>query len=174
MKKLILLTLVVLSCNKPNSSLEKPLLFPNFWGEQTARREGGFWTANIFANRYTDGRKTMYIYSAVYNELWFRRESLDFGNIPIRIGKYNLSPNDTLPYGYYATHRADGDVAGAGYDIFDKDSISDYLEITEIDGDIIRGTFQASFVRSGAPPIPAPSDIRVFLDGKFITRFLED
>lgn len=174
MKYIIILGLVVCSaCKKSN---EEPELY---WGSVSAIKNGVAWEAEIYAGENRPYNQGIDIGIEKFNSKRLRREGLYFFKIPLNTGVYPLSETDvriidSLTGAFYNTLLDDGDVAGDAYYLFSGEHIENQIEITEIKGKEIKGTFQVSFLkdlRYGAADPSAPDTV-VFKNGKFHTRIL--
>jgi len=167
MKKVILFALLlVTACNKNDESW--------YWGEVSAFKNGDCWTAEIYAGYNKPYSQGIDIIVDRFNEKGFHREGIFIYKVPEQVGRYKLEHTevrefDGLVGSKYYKSIDDGDVAGGTYTLLLNDSISDFVEITEIDGREIRGNFQMSFVNNNS----IPPDTIVFLDGKFHTRLVD-
>ncbi len=179
---LFLLLLICISCAKYDTP---PWFTLNYWGEASSKKNGVDWEGYVNALVLGSIHDCTLISISIetYSKEWYHRELLSFSYIPINTKRhfivglnYNRYNYDSLPpSGNYITSLDDGDVAGPSYDLLEEDSISDYIEITNIDGDEITGVFQASFVKDslslGIRYSNFPDTIR-FLKGHFHTKIL--
>ena len=149
----------------------------NSWGTISALRNGENWTGEISAvvNDFpSDTGIIINIHSV--DKIKFGDDYLVFFKVPPIIDKYPLSMTslyvkDSLIGSGYSIWVSDGHVLGDAYKLLEGDPIEDYIEITEISGDEIKGNFQVSYFRDNPedPNRPTP-DTLIFTDGRFHTR----
>lgn len=175
MKYIIILGLVVFSaCKKSN---EKPELY---WGSVSAIKNGVAWEAEIYAGENKPYNQGIDIIVDKFNIKRFRRERVGLFKIPKVIGIYPLVQTDvriidSLTGASYHTLQDDGDAGGDSYYLFKNDQFENLVELTEIKGKEIKGTFQVSFIkdlRYGAADPSAPDTV-VFKEGRFHTRLVD-
>jgi hypothetical protein len=175
MKYILILGLMICSSCQKND--EKPELY---WGSVSAIKNGIAWEAEIYAVENKPYNQGFDIIIDKLNNRGFHREGLYFFKIPLKAGGYSLSITgvrilDDLTGASYGTYLDDGDVVGDSFNLFEHDDMENRIEITEIRGKEIKGTFQVSFVkdlRYGEADPSAPDTI-VFKYGKFHTRIVK-
>ena len=161
-----------LSCKKDDDTNN------NSWGTVSALRNGESWTGEISAVINTFPSDTGIIINIhSIDKVKFGNDYLVFFKVPPIIDKYPLSltpliVKDSLIGSDYSTLVSDGHVLGDHYYVLEGDSVEDYIEITEIKGDEIKGKFQASYLRDTPvdPNRPPTPDTLIFTDGQFHTR----
>lgn len=148
------------------------------WGTASALRNGESWTGEptAFENNYPSETGIIIILRSI-NNAGFDKDDLAFLKVPISINRYSLSLTTLLAIDFligaeYTTLLSDGHVVGDIYYLLTDDSVEDYIEITEISGDEIKGNFQVSFLRdtTSAPVSASTPDTLIFTGGQFHTR----
>ena len=175
MKNIVLYFIIVasfISCKKEDDH-------NNRWGTASALKNGENWEGeistahNIFIE---DSGRTIQISSV--NQAGFDEDYLAFFKVPLIIDKHPISLTaaslkDSLIGAYYNTLLSDGHVFGDIYYVLEDDPVEDYIEITDISGDEIKGRFQVSFLRdtTSIPVSSSTLDTIIFTNGQFHTRF---
>jgi len=174
--------LLLIGCSKEEEN-------PEWWtwdyqGEISALRNGENWENPLIIgfDHTTSGRIShpgITIGINRYNIIGFRRESLNFHQIPCEVGRYNLvalHPNKTeLPTVSYVTILEDGDVLGDEYRFLATGE--NYISIDSLTEDNgIYGTFEVNVVRDTTRPraFPETTDTVRFTIGKFHTILTEN
>lgn len=141
-------------------------------------KNGIEWESDIYARRYQNNLPGIFIRIDKYLSAGQLIEGIGIHRIPISTGIYNLTNTtigglEDIPFAFYSI-TADGHVGGDNYLTLTSDEIEDYFEITEINEDIIKGNFQASFIKDtsliGSTPF---LDTIIFKNIQFETRILE-
>lgn len=168
----IILAVSFISCKKDDDANS------DSWGTASALKNGEKWTGEPSAieNYYPSDTGIIIAISAIKRE-GFKEDFFSFFKVPISIDKHNLSLTtvlamDSLVGAEYNTLLSHGDVFGDIYYLLADDPVEDFIEITEISGDEIKGNFQVSFLRNTTSPPVSPStpDTIVFTGGKFHTK----
>ncbi len=160
---------ILISCNKDKD------LSLDYWGTATVAKADEIWKPLVYANVDTRGVTPGFtIRLNTFDEANNLRETFGFEGIPRKIGKYRvfrtgLNDPSLFPRNVYTTHLEDGDVAG---DIYDPlDSADNYVEITELKGNKVRGKFQTTlYRRQHRPKFGNNPDTLKFLEGAFFTK----
>lgn len=166
--------LTIVSCKKDQYD---PSLH---WGTVSGEKNGIHWEAQLYAGVNKPYEQGIDILIEKYNSNGYKREELYIFKIPSKIQKKSLTDTDvrsidTLASALYGTLQDDGDVGGDSYYLILNDTIEDYIEITQINGDEIKGKFQMSFykdLRYGEAD-PSTPDTIVFKNGQFHTRIVD-
>lgn len=170
--------IALVSCNRDDDFLPPP--DRGYWGECSVLKNGQNWTPKIVALDATRDWPGIYgIEMATYDQYNIIRQTFSIFGLPLNTrGKMLINEQNAqlIKAGrisaFYNTVIEDGDVVG---DAFLLDTLShNYIDITEIKGNEIKGTFDITFLRDTTrPKYLESSDTLRFIDGKFHTRIIK-
>ncbi len=164
-------------CNKDD---DLPPLNRDYWGSISVLKNREMWNPQIIGLTVPTWPKVYSIEMATYDSHNIQRYSLSIFGIPndslgvFKITEENAhdTKNGSIS-ALYITIIEDGDVLGDVF-LLDK-SANNYIEITEIDSNEVKGTFKISLKRDITinTKYLEKADTIHFTEGKFHTRIIE-
>ncbi|MDX1719239.1 MAG: hypothetical protein R3353_03705 [Salegentibacter mishustinae] len=186
MKKIVLVMLsigMLLSCSnddEDNRLTESPN--PIDSGLARAQKNGKDWQSHIYAIQRNETSDYFGIILSVYDGEGIRRQSLGFINLEkdtlTATVKRSSNTDDRLNAAIFATLAADGDVLCDVFEVYEPDSLTNTITITEFNEQTkeVSGTFNVTFIKDTErrPCDPdAPEFVR-FTNGEFHTELIND
>lgn len=170
--QLIIISIILAGCQKDEAI--SPFVWP-YWGEASALKNGVIWKPKVIGIVDNDNIGRYNLVFDLYNNKDFLRNNLTIHGLNRGIIKLFSINSDSVPQpisSLFATIIEDGDVLG---DVFNLDKAKDnFVEITELNGDEIKGKFNITFVRDKSNPLYLEtSDTLRFTDGVFHTRIIK-
>ena len=134
------------------------------------------WVGILLNNNYSDSLFGFYI--GVKNKEGFLREDIEMYNIPKKAGKYPLifsKWDRSQIICAYSTSQDDGDVGCDIYYVYPGDSLTNFIQVTDIVNNTATGKFNGTFLREkdshGNVCDPSKPDTIRFTNGSFKINF---
>lgn len=163
----------IIGCSKTtNEETEREKEAKRFYS--FAEHNGKEWkgTASVI-NKMNKNSDSLLVGLAVYNDLGYRVQALNFVNLPITQDTIFLKPvfvSKTLSYAYYSTFLEDGDAVVEEYILNEKAISKNWVLIKKISDTDYSGTFNVNMVYYKGVNTARP-DTLSFSKGSFLAKW---